>query len=103
MRRAGKKIEPALLQPALQSYPRRHDMFILIRGSCCKHLQTKAITKGMHKSSMDLFGSGLEVFVPSYKMKPGDPEELVPASVFDRPMLTAAPCLQRKYGNKLIE
>ena len=49
--------------------------------------------KGLQKSMQRVFGNGLEIFVPQSVLKQGeafDGVALVPPSVDDRPLLTAA-------------
>ena len=54
---------------------------------------SKAVVKGLQKSMQRIFGNGLETFVPQSVLKHGealDGVALVPPSVDERPLLTAA-------------
>lgn len=56
----------------------------------------QAVVKGLHHSMKKTFGNGLELFVPKVVLKPGDDMNeaaLSPATVAERPLLTADPSL----------
>ena len=76
-----------------------------LRGSSLSQWNPKAVAKGLHRSMNKVFGNGLDVFVPKTELKDGEDlssAKLSPATVEERPLLTAVPASSKKTVYALI-
>ena len=64
-------------------------------------LGLQALAKALHKNSLDVFGTGLEAYVPEKKLQPGGAFALEPEHILDRPLLTAAARLHGSVVRKM--